>query len=117
MQLTVHDGDGTLISLPKEPQHHLTNRLQAMCLFFLMIRMWRHHTAACIATMQLVTRSNSGKLRGILGVLRCTLEVPPYFQLQLPPNFYVLQCCFIVNTERHNLFILYPENDQRFMAL
>ena len=63
MQLTVHDGNRTLISLPKEPQHHLTNRLQAMCLFFLMIRMWRHHTAACIATMQLVTRSNSGKLR------------------------------------------------------
>ena len=75
---------------------------QCACLFFYdqLPRMQRHHTAACIATMQLVTRRNSGKLRGILGVPRCTLEVPPYFQLQLPPNFYVLQCCFIVNTER-----------------
>ena len=50
----------------------------------------RHHTAACIV-MQLVTPSDPGKLPGILGVLQSTLEAPPYFQLQLPPNVYVLQ--------------------------
>ena len=56
----------------------------------LILHMPRHHTAACIA-MQLVTPSNSGKLPGILGVPQCTLEAPPYFQLQMPPNIYVSQ--------------------------
>ena len=66
--------------------------MQCACFFYDLIpHMPRHHTAACIAAMQLVTPSNSGKLPGILGVPRCTLEAPPYFQRQLPPNFYALQ--------------------------
>ena len=33
--MVAQEGRGTLISLPRTPQHHLTNCLQAMCLLFL----------------------------------------------------------------------------------
>ena len=80
----IKDGNVTPMSLPR-PEGNVPA-------FFhdLILHVRRHHTAACIA-MQLLTPSNSGKLPGILGVPQCTLEAPPYFQLQLPPNIYVLQ--------------------------
>ena len=74
---------GTPMSLPR-PKGNVPAFFYDLILY-----MPRHHTAACIA-MQLVTPSNSGKLPGILGVPLCTLEAPPYFQLQLPPNIYIL---------------------------
>ena len=80
----IKDGNVTPMSLPR-PEGNVP-----VFFYDLILHMPRHHTAACIA-MQLVTPSNSGKLPGILGVPQCTLEAPPYFQLQLPPNIYVLQ--------------------------
>ena len=69
----IKDGNVTPMSLPREPQYHLTNCLKAICLLFydLILHMPRHHTAACIA-MQLVTPCNSDKLPGILGVPLCS---------------------------------------------
>ena len=88
----IKDDNVTPVSLPGSPSITLPIACrQCACFFYdLILHMPRHHTAACIA-MQLVTPSNSGKLPGILGVPQCTLEVLPYFQLQLPPNIYVLQ--------------------------
>ena len=63
----IKDSNVTPVSLPREPQYHLT--VGNVPAFF--VHMLRHHAAACIA-MQLVTPSNSDKLPGILGVPLCS---------------------------------------------